>query len=99
MVLNKYSYVHLQIRKLSSQLEVISGMKLITDFDNEFVEVRFMNTLGYIVIDWRRNAIYTLSHSLNAVEMEIVKDIMLYCDWLETGQYFERKGVVKNGNV
>jgi hypothetical protein len=24
---------------------------------------------------------------------------MLYCDWLETGQYFERKGVVKNGNV
>lgn len=96
MVLNKYSYVHLQIRKLSSQLEIISGMKLVTNFDEEFVEVRFMNTLGYIVIDWRRNAVYTLSHSLNAVEMEIVQDIMLNCRWLEADYNCLRKGVGKN---
>lgn len=83
MVLNKYSYAHLKIRKLSAQLEAISGMKLITDFDNEFVEVRFMNTLGYIVIDWRRNAVYTLSHKLNPVELNIVDNLMVHLNWLE----------------
>lgn len=90
MVLNKYSYLHLNIRKLSSQLEAISGMKLITDFDNEFVEVRFMNTLGYIVIDFRRNAVYTLSHKLDLVEKEIVEQILIYCRWLELGENIKR---------
>ena len=83
MVLNKHSYAHLQIRKLSAQLEAISGMKLITDFDNEFVEVRFMNTLGYIVIDWRKKAVYTLSHKLNAVELNIIDNMMVHLNWLE----------------
>lgn len=99
MVLNRYSYVHLNIRKLSSQLEAISGMKLVTDFDNEFVEIRFMNTLGYIVIDWRRNACYTLSHKLDPVEREIVEQLIVYCRWLEIGEENLRKGVVKNGYI
>lgn len=99
MVLNKTSYVHLSIRKLCSQLEFLSGMSLITDLDNQFVELRFMNKYGYIVIDWRKKAIYTLSHKLDPVEYEIVTTLIVYCRWLEIGENIKyMKGGSNYGN-
>lgn len=84
MVLNNYSYAHKRIRKMAAQLEFLSGMKLLTDFDNEFVEVRFMNKYGYIILNWRKEIIFTLSHKLTEVELELCKDIVLYLSCLET---------------
>lgn len=84
MVLNSYSYIHKKIRKEAEQLEFLSGMKLITDFNNEFVEVRLMNKYGYIILNWRKDIIFTLAHKLTEVELELCEDIMLYLSWLET---------------
>ena len=71
-------------------------MKLLTDFDNEFVEVRLMNKYGYIIIDWRKNTVFTLSHKLTEVELEICNEIMLYLSCLETfNDYIEK---MKGGN-
>ncbi len=95
MVLNRTSYTHLSIRKLCSQLELLSGMSLITNLDEEFVELRFMNKYGYIVIDWRKNAIFTLSHKLVPVEYEIATTLIVYCDWLEVGENIR---YMKGGN-
>lgn len=90
MTLNNHSFVHLQIRKLCSQLEFLAGMKLVTDINGEFNDIRLINNVGYITIDWKKNACYTLSHHLNDIEIELVKTIMLYLNWLETGEKVKR---------
>ena len=86
MVLNNHSFVHVEIRKCCTKLELLTGMKLITDLNSEFVEIRLMNKLGYIVIKWDKNACFTLSHHLTEVELAIVQNILIYLNWLETGQ-------------
>lgn len=100
MVLNSYSYVHKKIRKEAEQLEFLSGMKLVTDFSKEFVEVRYANKYGYIVLNWRREAVLTLSHKLTEVELELCKDIMLNLSWLETfsDYIYNMKGGSNYGN-
>lgn len=95
MVLNNSSYVHISIRKICSQLELLSGMTFITDLDNEFVELRFMNKYGYIVINWRKNAIFTLGYKLDQVELDLAYTLMIYCNWLEIGEYYTS---MKGGN-
>ena len=88
MQLNNSSYLHKKIRKLCEQLEFLSGLMLITDLDNEFVEVRLMNKYSYIIINWRKNTVFTLSHKLTEVEFEICNELMIYLSWLETvGDY------------
>lgn len=89
--LNNTSYVHVTIRKLCLQLELLSGMKLITDLNEEFEQIRFINSIGYIVIDFEKNACFTLSHKLDKKEMATINDIMLYCQWLETGRKYEEE--------
>ena len=88
MVLNNKSYVHVTIRKLCSQLELLTDTKLITDLGSDFNEIRFINKFGYIVIDFKHNAVFTLSNKLNEIEFHLVQDIILYCDWLEIGHSF-----------
>ena len=85
MKLNKSSYVHISIRKMCLQLELLADMKMITDLSDDFTEIKFINKLGYILIDYRNEACFTLSHHLTKLEMSIIEDIMLYCNWLELG--------------
>ena len=59
-------------------------MKLVTDFKN-FEEIKLLGKLGYITIDFKRNAVYTLGIKLTKTEIDVIQDIMLYCNWLETG--------------
>ena len=97
MVLNDYSYVHVTIRKLCLQVELLSGMKLITNLNEDFYEVRFVNKYGYIVIDWRKNACFSLSHKVTAKEMGAIKDIILYLDCLETFEKVKENRRNRNG--
>ena len=99
MKLNNTSYAHVTIRKLCLQLELLSGMKLVTDLNDDFYEIRFVNAYGYIVIDWRRNACFSLSHRVDNKQMEVVKDILLHCQWLEIGVKIEEERNRRNANV
>lgn len=93
--LNYTSYAHLKIRKLCSQLEFLSELALITNLDEEFVELRFMSKIGYIIIDYRNEAVFTLSHKLTEIEFEICSELMVQCNWLETGENIK---YLKGGN-
>lgn len=81
--LNCHSFTHKKIRALTLQLELLSDMKLVTDFKN-FDEIKLLGKLGYITIDFKRNAVYTLGIKLTKTELDIIKDIMAYCSWLVT---------------
>lgn len=83
--LNNKAHAHVTIRQLCLQLELLSGMKLVTDLGENFDEIRFVNAYGYIVIDYAKNACFTLSHKLTNKEMATINDITIYCNWLETG--------------
>ena len=100
MHLNDTSHVHRLIRRNCSKLEALSGMKLVTDLSNNFSQIQFMNKLGYIIIDYKRNAILSLSHKMTDVELKLAQDIMLYLDWLNTarmytGKRYEKDNVMK----
>lgn len=99
MKLNNTSYAHVTIRKLCFQLELLSGMKLVTDLSEEFDEIRFINSFGYIVIDYKRNACFTLSHKLDKKEMATIDDITLHCQWLEIGRKWTEERKRRNENA
>lgn len=94
MKLNEKSYVHVKIRGLCLQLELLSDMKMITNLDEEFQEIRFIDKLGYIIIDYNNEACFILSHRMDPKEWQTVQDIILYCNWLEAGKkvnkYFQK---------
>ena len=89
MKLNKTSYCHKQIRALCFELEQRSGLKCITDLDEEFEDIRFYGKLSYIRIDWLHNAIFTLSYNMDKKELQIAQDIMLNLNWLEIGKRYQ----------
>lgn len=97
MKLNNHSHVHVTIRKLCLQLEMLSEMKLITDLSDDFYEVRFVDKFGYIVIDWRKKACFSLSHKLTPKEMAVINDITIYLNWLEIGENVMRERRNRNG--
>lgn len=82
MKLNETAYVHKDIRKLCKKLEILSGMKLITDLGEDFEEVRFIDKYGYIIIDFWNDACFTLSHKLTKVEWSIIVDLLIDLSWL-----------------
>ena len=98
MKLNNSSFVHVTIHKLCLQIELLSGMKLVTDLNDDFYEIRFVNAYGYIVIDWRRNACFSLSHKVDKKQMEAIQDIMLYCRWLEIGDEVKEERKRRNAH-
>ena len=73
------------------QIELITGMKLVTDLSQEFTQIQFMNKLGYIIIDYERNAVLSLGHKMNDVELNLVQDVMMYLDWLSTGEIIKNR--------
>lgn len=96
MILNETSYVHKKIRTLCGQLEILTNTKLITDLGFEFDKIQFINEFGYIIIDYKKEIIYTLANNLEPVPFGIVKDIVLYCNWLEIEKKWQRKVCNKN---
>lgn len=96
MILNETSYVHKKIRTLCGQLEILTNTKLITDLGNNFTDIKFVDKYGYIIIDYKKEIIYTLANNLEPVPFEIVKDIVLNCNWLEIGEKWQRKACNKN---
>lgn len=97
MKLNNHSHVHVTIRRLCLQLEMLSEMKLITDLSDDFYEVRFVDKFGYIVIDWRKKACFSLSHKLTQKEMAVINDLIIYLRWLDIGAEVMEK-IRRNGN-
>ena len=91
MRLNEHSAVHVRIRKCCQQIELLANMKLVTDLSQEYDQIRFVNKLGYIHIDYRNETCFTLGIHLNDLELQIVKDIMLFNNWLETGEKIQNK--------
>lgn len=91
MKLNTTSYVHVTIRQLCLQLELLSGMKLITELCEEFDEIRFIDKYGYIVIDYKKEACFTLSHRITKKETDTISDLMTYLKWLETGRKYNNE--------
>lgn len=87
--LNETAYAHRKIRVLCFQLETLTGLKLVTNLSEEFHEVRFMNELSYIVIDFKRNAYYTLSVFMDEKIRETIEDILLETSWLYIGYNWE----------
>lgn len=85
MKLNEKSYVHVKIRGLCKVLEQISGLEKITDLGGEFDEIQFLGKYSYIIIDYKKETILLLSYKLSAEELQIIEDINLYLNWLETG--------------
>lgn len=104
MKLNKTSYTHVQIRTLCQILEQTTGTKLVTNLDEEFEELRFVGRISYIVIDYQKKAIFTLSHHLTEHELNIAQDIIIYLRFLytvgkaqDTVQRLEREEKKKRG--
>lgn len=86
MKLNKTSYVHKKIRMLCFQLEQFTNLKMITDLSEEFTQIRFMNSLSYIIIDFKRNTCFSMSCKLDCQEFDIVQEILIYLNWLHIGE-------------
>lgn len=101
MKLNNTSYVHKEIRKLCQQLEVISGLKLVTNLDEEIDKISFYNEFGYIILDYKKQACFTLSHKMNDIEWTICKKVMISLEWLDYGNNYleERKRRNKDEKV
>lgn len=91
MKLNNYSYAHKQIRLLCYELELVTGMKMVTDLSEEFDIIRFESELAYLTINFKKKVYITLSYHLNKTEEEIIRDIILYCNWLEIGHKIQTK--------
>ena len=85
MKLNEKSYVHVKIRELCKKLEKSTGLENITNLGGEFDEIQFLGKYSYIIIDYKKETILLLSYKLSAEELQIIKDINLYLNWLETG--------------
>lgn len=90
MKLDNISHCHKDIRMLCFQLETLTGLKCVTNLSEEFEEIRFTNSLSYIVIDFKRDAVYTMSYKLEKKEWETVKDILIDTTWLYVGHNYKK---------
>lgn len=95
MKLNNYSYVHILIRQLCFRLEKSSGLPLRTSLSDEFSEIRFENDFSHIIINFKKEICFTLSHKLTNQEFEMIKDIMLYYNWLRIGNEYRINRIKK----
>jgi len=99
MRLNNTSYVHKKIRILCFLLENSTGLKLVTDLSENFEQLKFMSALSYLVIDWKKQAYFTMSHHLSKEEEQEVQDLLLYLDWLDLGHKIQEKNIKYNIKV
>lgn len=97
--LDNTSYVHKQSRLLCLQLELLTNLKCITNLSEEFHEIRFKNELSYIVIDFKREAVYTMSYELDDKEWQTVDDILLHTTWLYIGYNYEELALKRERRI
>lgn len=95
MKLNEISYCHKNIRKACADLAKSLNMYMETNLSEEFKEIKFYNLLGYVVINWQKETVFCLGHKLNKYEFDLIRDIMLYCNWLELGSKFAKRQIVR----
>ena len=91
MTLNNHSYCHKRVRLLCIQFESLSELKLATNLDEEFNDIRFMNGLSYVIIDYKHSKWFAMSYKPSKEEWETLKEIMIYCSWLYVGGKAQRK--------
>lgn len=90
MKLNNHSYTHKQIRATCLWFEQLTGLKLLTNLSEEFVDIRFISPLSYVTVDFRNNTIFAMSIKLSEKELRLLKDLILYCNWLICGEEFQK---------
>ena len=90
-MLNNHNYLHVKIRKLLKYLEYLTDMKVITDLDQDFEDVRLVGKLSYITLDFKHNTCFAMSHKITRQEMEIIEEIMISLDWLEVGRRYQAR--------
>ena len=71
-------------------------MALITNLSEEFEEIRFVNKLSYITIDYKNYACFSMSHHITEQEIKLIDDLMVYLNWIETGNKWRIKLARKN---
>ena len=91
MKLNNSSYGHVRVRKLCKILEDSTEMTLVTNLDEEFEEIRFVGKFGYIIIDYKKEACFTLGIHVNCLEWEYIREIMIYLNFFEIGRVYEER--------
>lgn len=91
MKLNNYSYVHVKIRKLCQMLAYYTDMTLVTDLNEEFTQLKFMNKLSYLIIDYDKNLCFAMSHKITKQEQQIIEELMICLSWLEVGKRYQTR--------
>lgn len=85
MKLNETNYVHVKIRKMCQIIAYYSGMEQITDLSKDFKDIRFTNHVSYLTIDYKRNTCFSMCHRITKEEQELIEELMIYLNWLDTG--------------
>ena len=91
MVLNNKSYCHVKIRYLCDRIEKRTGLTLMTNLSEEFKQLEFKNDYSYIVIDWKKRAIFKMAINTNGVAQDWLEEILSALAWLQIGQDYNEK--------
>lgn len=91
MMLNNHSYGHIQVRKLCKLLETSTNMVLVSDLGKEFDEIRFLGKFGYIIINYKNEACFTLGIHLTNQEWECIREIIIYLQFFDFGRKYEEQ--------
>lgn len=91
MRLNNHSYVHKKIRILCYAIEQSTNLKLITNFDNDFSDIRFMSRYSYLTIDYLHNTIFAMCIKLDKKQIEIIDDIITMLNWITIGETISKQ--------
>jgi hypothetical protein len=81
-------------------MQQLTELPLVTNLDEDFDELRWEDELSHIVINYKRSACFNMSHKMTEPEWKTAQDIMLFCQWLQTGEKVEkivRKKSTKKG--
>ena len=82
MVLNSISYIPKKIRFILFQIEQETGMKLLTNLDEEFDCILFANELQHMRIDYLHEMVCTISVGITPRLRKLIDDVILYLRWL-----------------
>lgn len=91
MILNKHSHCHVKIRLLLAKIESSTHTKLITNINEEFEEIRFINNLSYLIINYKEERYMTLDLKLTDDTKAIIEEIMVYLNWLDIEKIIQKK--------
>ena len=82
MKLNSISYIPKKIRFILYQIECETGMKLLTNLDEEFDCILFANELQHMRIDYLQEMVCTISVRITPRLQKLIDDVILYLRWL-----------------